>query len=286
MIVVRITGGLGNQMFQYALGRRLAEERNCRLLLDITHLDRDPHRRYRLDRYQTRAEIASNEVISRFTSQDPRYLRHRRLRALGPLSWHDRVLVEQKEFTFDKNVISERGNLYLIGYWQQEKYFEPISNLLRREFRPASAVSPLSAEIADQMRKADSISLHVRHGDYSSDYHGILAVDYYRAAFDRLKESVSRPQLFIFSDDPDWVEENLRFDCERTIVRHNGEEREYEDLWLMTRCRHHIIANSSFSWWGAWLSQSENKIVIAPARWMQLATMDTSQVIPPDWIRI
>jgi hypothetical protein len=286
MVVVQVTGGLGNQMFQYALGRRLALARNCPLKLDISGFVRDPLRAFRLDRYQISAELANSEISARFTNQYPRYQWPRRLRTLGPASWHDRVVTEKRWFTYDPEVITARGNLYLIGFWQHEDYFKPITAHLREEFTPASPISQLSQEIANRMQEANSVSLHVRRGDYDQKFHGILPPDYYRAAYARLTKSPLRPSIFIFSDDPDWAKENLRFNCEVTVVRHNGQDREYEDLWLMTQCRQHIIANSSFSWWGAWLARFPNKIVIAPAKWMQIPEVDTTGIIPPGWITI
>ena len=285
MVVVELLGGLGNQMFQYALGRRLAFERACKLKLDLSGYADDAKRSYRLDRFAIVGELATRQDVAAYF-RAPRLLGRIRI---SRVSYS--VAKEKADFVFDPTVLQQPGNLYLKGYWQNEKYFGSIEQVLRAEFRSVRAPHPTSLGIADRIEKVEGISLHVRRGDYVHDgatkaYHGVLPLEYYEEALDRVASQVAKPHIFIFSDEPEWVRNNLRCPYPGTIVGHNGEERDYEDLWLMSLCKHHIIANSSFSWWGAWLGANPRKIVIAPKKWIASSTIDDSDVTPAAWIRI
>ncbi|NTV98925.1 MAG: alpha-1,2-fucosyltransferase, partial [Chlorobiaceae bacterium] len=182
---------------------------------------------------------------------------------------------------------------WIEGYWQSEKYFDAISRDIAREFRIITPLSPKSTETKKLIGSTESVSVHVRRGDYvAEDYrgriHGPLKISYYAEALDIIAQKKRSPHLFIFSDDIPWVKENLRFDFPARYVDHNDERSGFEDLHLMSLCRHNIIANSTFSWWGAWLNRNPTKIVIAPKQWFPDPKMNslTSDLIPDSWIRL
>ncbi|WP_158303673.1 alpha-1,2-fucosyltransferase [Methanosphaerula palustris] len=202
-----------------------------------------------------------------------------------------RTYVRERMHTFDKAILTVPDNVYLDGYWQTEKYFKDIEEILRREVTLKDEPDSINLEMAERIQACHSVSLHVRRGDYVSNpttqqFHGCCSIDYYNRAISLIEEKVDDPSFFIFSDDLPWAKENLDIPGEKTFVAHNGPEKEYCDLWLMSLCQHHIIANSSFSWWGAWLGQDAEKMVIAPRRWALSESFDTSDIIPDSWITI
>ena len=173
--------------------------------------------------------------------------------------------------------------VYLEGYWQSDKYFQDVSTQLRREISlKANGIAPIE--------DANAVSLHVRRGDYISNpvtnqFHGASSVTYYQAAIDYITQHISQPHFYIFSDDMEWVKQHLPLPQSVTYVS-NGQLHDYEELVLMSHCQHHIIANSSFSWWGAWLNPSDQKIVIAPKQWFNNSAFDTTDLIPAAWIQL
>jgi len=194
----------------------------------------------------------------------------------------------EKGFAFDPEVLKSPDDVYLEGYWQSEKYFASTEGLLRREFTIRQSLSGRNQEMAARIAGCNTVSLHVRRGDYVSNpnasrVHGLCGADYYQAAVRRIAEIVPQPHLFVFSDDPEWAARNLHLDHPMTIVTGNDTQRDYEDLHLMSLCKHHIVANSSFSWWGAWLDTNPDKIVIVPARWFAREQHDTRDLFPPAW---
>jgi hypothetical protein len=284
MIIVRLIGGLGNQLFQYAVGRRLAHDRRLPLKLDISGFDTYTLHAYGLQRFSMRPEIAKPDEVSAFVNR-----RFGRLRNLVP--FRHRSVVIERHFHFDPDVLrTTRRNIYLDGYWQSEKYFDAIGDILRDELKVAEAPDEANRRMAREIINANAVSLHIRRGDYVSnsetrDFHGVVPLSYYRDSAAEIAGEVAGAHFFIFSDDPEWVSQHLELAHPMTIVRHNGADRNYEDLRLMSLCRHHVIANSSFSWWGAWLGTNEGKIVIAPSKWLNDPRLKTDDVIPAEWRR-
>lgn len=285
MIVVRLTGGLGNQMFQYALGRKLALARGVPLRLDIDVFASDRKRAYRLDNLKIQAEPA--------TPADMRGLRPRfrkLARRREALFGRSPRLVLEHGFGFDPAVLDCAPNAYLDGYWQAEPYFADIRDTLIEDFRPRLPLSEARQDLLAQIAETTAVSVHVRRGDYVSNakiaaQHGHLPADWYRAAMQSMAENLENPTFFVFSDDPAWVRANLASDWPLHLVDF-GDDREYEDLHLMARCHHHVTANSSFSWWGAWLDPRPDKIVIAPRQWFRASDVDTRDLVPADWQRL
>jgi hypothetical protein len=200
-------------------------------------------------------------------------------------------VVRERSFSFDSSVLKAPSCCYLQGYWQTPRYFATIESFIRQDIVVEEPLTGPNLETAENIRHTEAVSLHVRRGDYvdnleTHQYHGVCGPEYYENAQRVLLEHLGKIELFVFSDDPDWVERNLRFLAPATLVRHNPPERDYEDLRLLSLCRHHIIANSTFSWWGAWLSSHAEKRVIAPKRWFSSAKHSTADLIPPDWTQL
>lgn len=291
MIVSRLEGGLGNQMFQYAAGLRLAAARNTRLKLDLSKLD-DPTmstpRSYELGVFAVTAEVASLDEVKALTAGG-RGLMGRLADRLSRSSARPPGL--ERSFHFDSRVLTFFDGAYLRGYWQSERYFADAADRLRREFSWKREPEGKNAEMIDEISACNAVSLHVRRGDYVTNpvahsVHGTCSIDYYRHAVDHLASRIENPIFFLFSDDPDWTREHLELRGSVRLVDHNGPGAGSEDLRLMSRCAHHIIANSTFSWWGAWLNPSPDKIVVASKQWFADESLDTSDLLPESWVEL
>jgi hypothetical protein len=291
VIISRLEGGLGNQMFQYAAGLRLATARNTRLKLDLSGLD-DPTirtpRSYELDAFAVTAELASPSDIEPIMARSGGLIGG--LAARWPRD-RSRPATVERTFCFDPQVLLLPDGVCLRGYWQSERYFEDVSDLVREELTFRASAVGRNAETLKEIAACNSVSLHVRRGDYMTDpavyaMHGVCSIDYYHHAVDHIRERVANPTFYLFSDEPEWVRENLDLGGSVRLVDHNGPEDGSEDLRLMSRCAHHIIANSTFSWWGAWLNPGPDKIVIAPKRWFADDSLDTSDLLPASWVKL
>ena len=271
MIITHLMGGLGNQLFQYALGRYLAHKHNTELKLDITNCESNNqthHSYYQLgafniqENFATPAEIKSLTPIYDFNYSEPS--------------------------NFHPEILNSPDNVWLYGYWQSEKYFSDIAEILRREIILKNPLGKISNSWREKIINADcAVSLHIRHGDYlvphlRNDF-GILPIDYYKICVDELKKKFSSIHVFVFSDDLDWAKKFLNFDLPTEFVE--GCEHNYEEMHLMTLCKHNIIANSSFSWWGAWLNPNPDKKVFAPSPWIRNPNW-LENIVPDSWIKI
>lgn len=291
MIIVKLIGGLGNQLFQYALGRHLAEIHHTELKLDITGFDEYKLHAYSLGHFTIVENFATKEEVARFQ----KYKRKpgRRWYIFNKLI-AERRYIQQRQFHFDPRVLRTGNNVYLDGDWQTEKYFKDIESIIRKEITVKTPLSGKDKGVADAIDATASVMMHIRRGDYVSDpissqYFGTQGLDYYKKAMDIITEKITNPHVFVFSDDHAWVKENIRLGVPTTYVDHNGADKNYEDLRLMSLCKHHIIANSSFSWWGAWLSQNPDKIVVGPKKWFhnpKKKTTSTEDVLPEGWIKL
>jgi hypothetical protein len=289
MIITRLIGGLGNQMFQYAAARRFAHHHNTDLFLDVTGFASYALRKYELDIFRIHAKIASPDLLKHvpFSRKDVIRLRIWKLFSSEPIIQY----VKEKSFDFYEEKLTLPDNVYLDGYWQSEKYFTEIADILRKEFSFVTPPSAINQDLLEEMGRCNSVSMHVRRGDYVSnsvakEILGVLGIDYYIGALNLLEEKVKDPKIFVFSDDIPWAKANLKTNLPLHFIDYNSVEKDYEDLRLMSNCQHHIIANSSFSWWGAWLGSNSEKIIIAPKKWFNQSNMDTRDLIPDSWIKI
>ena len=281
MIITKIKGGLGNQLFQYATGRAVASHHKLPLKLDLTWFETNKlHNGYRLDQLAIQAEIATENEIIKLKGENN--ILFSALRKVG-LFKKKSYFKEKRSSNFDGGVFKNKF-LYLNGYWQNELYFSNIRESLLGELSPINSMSDLGYAYLESIEQSNSVSLHVRRGDYLNLKNiGVLGVDYYTKAVDYIRQNVENPTFYIFSDDLEWCKDSLGFLDNCIYV--DRTQTEIEDLKLMSFCRHNIIANSSFSWWGAWLNQNPDKIVIAPKGWL-LNDTGSSNVILSDWVKV
>jgi hypothetical protein len=290
MIYVYLTGGLGNQMFQYAAARALAEKAQSKVCLDLLFLnskqDGVTKRKFELDALNINAEYASKSESDYIRRSGSRYLKYLNI-------FHSQKISIIKETGFGYSPIVHKPNedICLMGYWQSEKYFAGIKEIISKELSPKKEAHGKNKVMAEEISKVNSVSLHIRRGDYVSNpltnsVHGVCGVDFYLNSIKYINEKVDMPHYFVFSDAMDWCRKNLNPNAPVTFVDHNLEDNSYEDMRLMTLCKHNIIANSSFSWWGAWLNRNPEKIIIAPRKWFNDNSKNTNDLLPEGWLRI
>ncbi len=274
MIVVNLKGGLGNQMFQYACGRALSLRNNDQLSLVWSEYQGDTVRKFSLENFAIKGEIIEPDTVPKLPKLFSRL---------------KQKLTRNFYVSFDSNILKKHGQtVYLDGYFQSEKYFQDFAAEIRQDFSLAEPLKGRVVEIADEIKNdANAVSLHVRRGDYLKhpDFGGIVTREYYERAIAHIRESVPNAKFYVFSDDIDWCRVTLPLGNNATFVS-QPELKDYEEMILMSQAHHHIIANSSFSWWGAWLGNNPNKIVIAPNKWSNLHENWYSDIIPSTWIRL
>jgi hypothetical protein len=276
MIITRLHGRLGNQMFQYAAARGLAARHGTEVAIDA------------------REAIARNEgVLTRVfdlplvdpvplpPSRRDSPLRYAMWRYFGGAP----EFVRERGLGYNSAMEQCADGSYLHGYWQTERYFSHIANDIRRDFTFPAFSSPANAHMADRIGKAFSVSMHIRRGDYLElGPHPVCDEAYYASALARVLDGLDDdPTVFVFSDDPHWAKENLPLPCEKVVVDFNGPDSDFEDMRLMSLCQHNIIGNSSFSWWGAWLNANPEKRVAGPARWFGDPALMNPDILPDGW---
>lgn len=287
-VITRIFGGLGNQLFQYAAGRSLAAQHDGELLLDDSLLKQYrhgvTHRNYELDAFDIRGrKLCHAEAISlQFRVRRP----FRYLYEFGLLNSSFTYYREQN-FEFNPKLNKLNGDLIIEGYWQSERYFSNISYEIRQELRPVRQPKADWQSWLDKVSHENSVSLHVRRGDYISNpkaakLHPVCDNAYYERAVSLIAECVNNPVFYVFTDDPDGVMKDLRLDVSTVMVSQPHLLRAHEEFHIMRHCAHHIIANSAFSWWAAWLSSNPYKLVIAPSQWFRNQKANRDR-IPRTW---
>jgi hypothetical protein len=294
MVVVRLLGGMGNQMFQYAAARRLAHVLGAECQLDVSSFDVYRRRPYALDAFLVKGEFAKREDVASLNPLLQRgafgrlslRIKHR----LGlPRGWT--VLFENSLRPLNNAVLNASGNVYLAGYWQSEKYFLDIEDTIRDDFRIAHELDENAREVAARIESCESVAVHIRRGEFINDpeasrLHGTCSAAYYQRCFDYLAGRIGRVHLFVFAEDESWARKNLKISFPAEYVPYRPENESWQNMRLMSLCRHHVLANSTFSWWGAWLGQRAGGIVLAPERWVQDDRYDTSDLIPSRWVKI
>ena len=287
-ITARIRGGLGNQLFIYAMARRLAVKNDIPLNLDIVSGFKNDgyRRRYLLYNFNIKAIVATSRgyINSIFDIIRLRIC----INSKQISNIYNRQYIIENDRSFDPGILNcdIRNFAYVDGLWQSEHYFKDIEDVIRTDLELITPRNSATIKAADKINNANAISLHWR--SYSEvppiDGSPALNVDYYKKAIEHITQKINNPHFFCFSDHPDWLKANLDIDFPLTYVSKNtGNEDEdvINDLYLMSQCKHHIIANSTFSWWGAWLNKNLDKIVVAPkCEWQN------PDYIPNDWITI
>jgi len=291
--VSRILGGLGNQMFQFAFGRALSLKHGVALKLDLSGFATYGLHRFELDRvFGLPLQVASGTDRRDLLGWRSSDLVLRILARPAFKRLRGRHLVIHDRGTDASNYFGSGASSYLFGYWQSEHYFRDYAASIRDDFVFRAPLVSANMDLARRMLDRDSVSVHIRRGDYVSDPKtravlGPCSVEYYLRAIDWLRTRVPGAEWFVFSDDVEWVKESIPLSGNVQYVSHNKGADSYFDMQLMSLCKHHIIANSTFSWWGAWLGEpSTNAIVVAPARWYADARYESHDLIPSSWVRL
>ncbi len=293
MIYVRIIGGLGNQLFQYAFARYLAEMNNTGVKLDITGFSQYNLHKYSLSAFNIQEIIANEEELKLIQEaknnpiQKISYKIFKYNIKAKPISY----IREISPYSFNDKLIHLNDNIYLDGYWNSEKYFIAIKSIIKREFQVKVQPDDINKKYYDSILSCNSVSIHFRRGDFINNYtHGISDIVFYQRGINYINERIDHPHYFIFSDDPDWCKTNLSFIKPSTFLDINNPDKNYEDLRLMSACKHNIIANSTFSWWGAWLGNNQDKIVICPDIWfndrLKNRKINFNDLYPASWIKL
>ncbi len=292
MIITHVIGGLGNQMFQYAAGRALSLERREPLYLDVQdYAGYALHNGYELDRiFNIKAQLASNAELKKVLGWRAYSPIRKKLYRPQLSKFRGKRMFVDTQFSSWRQIKEVPNDCYLMGNWQTEHYFKDYQEAIRADFSFRLPPAGLNAALAEQISSGVAVSLHVRRGDYVANpaslaHHGLCSLDYYRRTIDYITARVANPIFYIFSDDIPWVRENLLINYQCHYIDHNKGDESCNDMRLMSLCKHHIIANSSFSWWGAWLNPRADKIVVAPQRWV-LSDFDTSDIVPSSWVKI
>lgn len=297
MITIALSGGLGNQMFQYAAASALAWRLNTDVCLDITFFianhQRSWIRDFELNVFKHSALKVQSEIdlkIKYGWKIMPKICRH---------EWGQKILLsvglfrDRSSYIFDERTINLKDGITLMGYFQSEKYFDKYRERLLEDFTLKELPDDKNLSMKNRMAEANSVSVHIRRGDYISNLNAskIFAQcteRYYRDALEYIGNNVETPVFYFFSDDIPWVKEQFKDISSAVFVDINQGQHSYLDMWLMSNCKHNIIANSSFSWWGAWLNRNPNKKVIAPREWFKdkMANDSIPDLIPRQWHRL
>ncbi len=291
MIIAEITGGLGNQMFQYAKGRAVAEALGVELKLDIHSYHWDSLRTYGLDVFCLDVPFADRAEIDlqQGKIEAPQSRWKRLLRPFEKKPNHG--IWQEASFAFQQKDLQIPDGKYLRGYWQSPNHFEHIAPMLRKDFAFKAAPPAPVAQLLARMDDCASVALHVRRGDYVQNkstqaFHGLCSLNYFKKGIAYMREQLENPMFFVFSDDPDWAQSSFSEEQNVEVVRLDVPD--YEDLRMMQQAGHQIISNSTFSWWAAWLNSNPNKRVVAPEPWFEdpIIQNESQSLYLPSWQRL
>lgn len=301
MIITKLVSGLGNQLFQYCVGRQLAIAKQVPLKLDVSFFNSQELRSYKLNYYKIEAELATEADIKPFRKEMERYQKLHQKTSLSakvyrnaePLIFPKHTKNYFKEATWwilEDAIFKTKKDVFIEGYWQHYKYFENMPLQIFDELDIKDELSSSAQSWLSSVKNNEqSVSVHIRRGDYVTDVNanylmGVLPVDYYNKAIQLMSNKLTNPSFYFFSDDLDWVKENIIVENPAFYVSGNPD---YVDLDLMKHCKHNIIANSTFSWWGAFLNRNPDKIVIAPDQWSAREDVNNNIKLQfPNWIKL
>lgn len=294
MIQVQLSGGLGNQMFQYAFGKHLAINTQSELVLDLAYIQSKlPFKKfstpmqYELDIFNLNVDCNSLYFSNGITyplAKLEYYLKTKRN------TNKNNTLIESG-MQFNADYLEKDEPLFIQGNFQSELYFKDIEADIREDFEFIHPLEEQNQQILNQIKSSNSVSIHIRRGDYLSIKNNAskfraLELYYYKNAMSILENKMENITYFVFSDDINWVKENLKTHAETIFINHNKGKSSYIDMQLMSNCQHNIIANSTFSWWAAWLNANKNKIVVAPKTWFLIDELNQNDIVPISWISL
>ena len=296
MIIIQLSGGLGNQMFQYAFGTYLATKNNTDLVLDLSYVQSKlPFKKwttpmkYELDIFPNiNANLSRNIFSSKF------FYPFAKAEHLLRTSFYKNKfkLFHENGMNFNADFLNITDNSFIKGNFQSEKYFLDIQDKIRIDFQFNKITDEVNLSHIQKIKSCNSVSLHIRRGDYVSIQKNAskfiaLHIKYYENTIKKISSLMSNPIFFVFSDDVEWVKQNLKSEFETHYISNNNTKTtSYIDMQLMSMCQHNIIANSTFSWWAAWLNSNTNKIVISPSKWFQHFDVNMDDILPDTWLRI
>lgn len=285
MITVKLNGGLGNQLFQYSLGRALSLKYDVPLRIDASVYKFYDVHPFRLNSYSIAGELYSR------SGKIYRFLNSTKMQSnLKKLNLRKNVYIE-KSIEYDPDVITMGDDVVLYGYFQSEKYFSSVRNVLLQDLQINQHQKECCGQVVNEIVSQECVSLHVRRGDYvtnseANKVHGICGLNYIYEAVSIIRNQTgsSNLKVFVFSDDIEWCRANI--DLENLYFVEGNDDSPEVDLFLMSLCSHNIIANSTFSWWGAWLNQNPKKIVICPRQWFRSNSLSDRDIVPDNWLRL
>jgi hypothetical protein len=291
MVIVKITGGLGNQLFQFAFGVAIEENLGFPVKYDLQEYSRSSYRKFDLDKFVGDISIASKEEIALKYNvfQKIKFLI---FKTLGfPFGLKGLKYYLESNCRFDEKVFSIDNDTYLSGYWQNEKYFNNHRLKILDRIKISDSHSAENMTYLKQIRLSNSVSIHVRRGDYISNskansIYATCDLEYYEKAIQQLSNQFEDLTFFVFSDDMEWVTTHFSKFERMIFVNKNLGDAAFEDLKLMSNCKHNIIANSTFSWWAAWLNKHPDKVVVAPMNWLNNNADFNIEIVPNSWIKL
>lgn len=273
LIVIKLIGGLGNQMFQYAAAKALALHTKQDLKLDVSSFEEYKLRAYGLHHFNINAKTFK---------QKSKWFRKLENKLKLTTYYNEQSFMFNPEFF---NINTKNSVLY--GYFQSEEYFQKYRDVILKDFKITSPLKKQTHELLINMSQTNAVSIHIRRGDFlKHEIHNTSKADYYKEALSIIESKIKQPTYYMFSDDMDWVKTNFKTNFKTIYVDFNNATTAFEDIKLMSNCRHNIIANSSFSWWSAWLNTNPDKIVIAPKQWFNGDKYNYADIVPKSWIKI
>lgn len=289
MIIIKIFQGLGNQLFQYALSRSLQMRHGVPVKLDLTWYDEySNHRTFGLDKFNTKFEIATYEEATQVKNgiYPNKLLQLLNNKLLLFKKYYQQPYFKEDLSRLDSNISKINSRTYVEGYFSSDYFFKDYREVLMKELTLINQPNEINQKWIEKMKSSNSVALTVRRGDFiGNPLHDVCDINYFHRAIHEITKYVENPVFFIFSDNLEWTKENLNMDKAHFFMGHNFPNF-YEDMRLIRNCKHHIIPNSTFSWWGAWLGDDSDKIVIAPKTWLNSDSIDYSYFLPTDWIKI
>jgi len=284
MKIVKLLGGLGNQMFQYAFYKSL-QNKGIKVYADLSDFEEYPlHNGYELERiFNLKVKTPSKFLLDLFRPNQSKWI-FRKLKRI--LNLKNTYRAEENEYSFDPSFLNNINNYYS-GYWQNEGYFQTITNQIKHDFKFPKIKGIENQSVLQQITNTESVAIHVRRGDYLKDplLGNICNLNYYEQAILSINSKIKNTQFFVFSDDIAWCKQNLKLE-NATYIDWNKKNNSYIDMQLMSNCKHNIIANSSFSWWGAWLNNNTRKMIIAPKKWINNLSVDDTDICPKNWVKL